>query len=67
MNLKQLERIGKKISEIRQLIAEDPVGCLRIKEVLEQLEAVVNKAIREELWDLYQTGKLKEVTDSGSE
>ena len=54
MNLRQLEMIRKKVEVIKELINQDPDGAYDIEDKLRELEKVVLKEIRAELWRLYE-------------
>jgi len=54
--LRQLEKIEKKIEEIREILHEDVIGIDLIEETLNSLEHRVLKAMRGELWNLYKKG-----------
>ena len=59
MNLKQLEEIKKRIDEIKALLKQDPIGSIRIKEDVDALELDVLNHMQEELWSLYEQGRIK--------
>jgi len=59
LNLKQLEEIKKRIDEIKALLKQDPIGSIRIKEDVDALELDVLNHMQEELWSLYEQGRIK--------